>query len=108
MDPVALNIPHYHDIIPKQNARDLTLIKRKLENDKYDSAQALETDFDLMIQNAHTFNGADSEVGMMASTVQTAFRDAMASAAASLGKKRKDAGNDKGTPQPVVKKVKLK
>lgn len=108
VDPVALNIPHYHDIIPKQRARDLSLIKKKLEGDKYESVQAFEADIDLMIDNAMTFNGDDSEIGKMAFRVRNSFKDALANAAANLGKKRKDGGTEKGGPQPTVKKLKLK
>lgn len=108
MDPVALGIPHYFSIIPKHDARDLSLIKKKLEGDKYESTQALEADFDLMIGNAIKFNGEDSEVARMANATQNTFRNALANAGAPSAKKRKDAGVDKGTPQPTVKKVKLK
>jgi hypothetical protein len=63
---VLLQIPTYFDVIPKKDARDLSTIKQKLDADKYDSVDALKADIDLMIHNAILFNGADSEVGQIA------------------------------------------
>jgi transcription initiation factor TFIID subunit 2 len=116
VDPVILGIPTYFEIIPKKDARDLRTIKRKLDEDKYDSLDAFRADFELMIRNAITFNGAESEVGQMALTLLARFKDSLASSsalAASLNasagasglKKRKE--GDRGTPQPMPKKLKL-
>ena len=68
MDPVALEIPTYHDVIPKKDARDLRTIKQKLDADKYDTVEAFEADLDLMISNAILFNGPSSEVGQVSGT----------------------------------------
>lgn len=56
VDPIALGIPQYFDIIPRENARDLSLIKSKLDGDMYGSLDAFEQDFQLMLKNALTFN----------------------------------------------------
>ncbi|EIW64059.1 uncharacterized protein TRAVEDRAFT_55102 [Trametes versicolor FP-101664 SS1] len=103
VDPVALGIPTYFDIIPKKDARDLRMIQQKLNGDKYDSVEAFEADLDLMIYNAITFNGADSEVGQLAVQVRNRYRDLLSPIRGTNGKRK---GGEKGTPQPT-KKVKL-
>ncbi|KAI0830772.1 hypothetical protein BC628DRAFT_1355553 [Trametes gibbosa] len=103
VDPVALGIPTYFDVIPKKDARDLKTIQLKLNGDKYYSAEAFEADLDLMIHNAITFNGADSEVGQLAVQLRNRYRDLLAPIRGTNGKRR---GSEKGTPQPT-KKVKL-
>jgi transcription initiation factor TFIID subunit 2 len=106
VDPVALGIPTYFDIIPRKDARDLKTIRQKLDNDKYDSVEAFEADVELMVQNAITFNGAESEVGRMAVLVRDKFTELMANMknGTAPGKKRKDAdGANRGTPQPPKK-----
>lgn len=58
----------YFKIIPKRDARDMSLIKRKLDNDEYTNFDAFEADFRLMINNCLVFNGEDSaayDVGKM-------------------------------------------
>lgn len=102
MDPVLLGIPTYFDVIPRKDARDLKLIKQKLDNDKYESPEAFEADIHLMVRNAITFNGADSDVGRMALSLRNRVNELLDVKTGS--KKRKD--GDKGTPQPT-KKVKL-
>lgn len=102
MDPVLLGIPTYFDVIPRRDARDLRLIKQKLDNDKYDSPEAFEADIHLMVQNAITFNGSGSEVGNMAMNFQNRVNELLEQRTGT--KKRKD--GDKGTPQPT-KKMKM-
>lgn len=56
----------YFSVIHRQDARDISLIKRKVDNDEYHSLEAFETDFRLMLNNCYVFNGEDSpafEVG---------------------------------------------
>lgn len=57
VDPIALGIPNYHDVIPKDQARDFTYIKGKLDRDEYRDLWELKTDFDLMVSNCLVFNG---------------------------------------------------
>ncbi|KAH9858258.1 hypothetical protein C2E23DRAFT_892071 [Lenzites betulinus] len=103
VDPVALGIPTYFDVIPKKDARDLKTIQLKLNGDKYYSAEAFEADLDLMVHNAITFNGADSEVGQLAAQLRDRYRDLLVPIRGTNGKRK---GSEKGTPQPT-KKVKL-
>jgi transcription initiation factor TFIID subunit 2 len=105
VDPVALGIPTYFDIIPRKNARDLKTIRSKLEGDKYDSPEALEADIGLMAQNAITFNGADSQVGQIATRMRAKVQDELARVTGGGVRKRKEAGG--ATPQPGAKKVRL-
>lgn len=99
---MLLGIPTYFDVIPRKDARDLSLIKQKLESDKYDSMEAVKADVDLMARNAITFNGVDSDVGQVALVVKKRFNEMFNNAKT---KKRKD-GEANG--QPSAKKVKLK
>ncbi len=101
VDTVKLGIPHYHTIIPKKDARDLKTIRGKLDADKYESVDAFEADLDLMIQNAITFNGLESEVGLWAVGLQNKYRDLLSPPRTTASTKRK--AGDKGTPQPTKK-----
>lgn len=62
VDPIALGIPHYFDVIPREKARDLTLISEKLRSDQFDSVDALDADIQLMLSNCFTFNAGDERV----------------------------------------------
>ncbi|KAH7886186.1 hypothetical protein F5I97DRAFT_2026435 [Phlebopus sp. FC_14] len=102
VDPVLLGIPTYFQVIPKKDARDLRTIRTKLDTDKYESVEAFEADVDLMIRNAITFNGADSEVGRIACVVRDRVKDMLSNIrSGGSTKKRKD--GEKGTPQPTKK-----
>ncbi|WWD20285.1 hypothetical protein CI109_104761 [Kwoniella shandongensis] len=57
VDPVALGIPQYFDIIPQEDARDLSLIKNKMDKGQYQSAKQVDEDVELMLENARVFNG---------------------------------------------------
>lgn len=105
VDPVALGIPTYFDVIPRKDARDLRTIQTKLNQDKYESVDALEADLDLMINNAILFNGADSDVGLMAVNMQNRYRELLTGVRGpGGGGKRK--GSEIGKPPPA-KKAKL-
>jgi bromodomain-containing factor 1 len=54
VDPVALNIPHYRNIIKKP--MDLGTMTQKLKQGQYGKAAELKADFDLMIDNCIHFN----------------------------------------------------
>ncbi|THY29394.1 hypothetical protein D6D00_03629 [Aureobasidium pullulans] len=49
VDPVALNLPNYFDVITYP--MDISTITRKLEAGAYESADSFWHDFDLMLQN---------------------------------------------------------
>ncbi|KAF2236521.1 Bromodomain-containing protein, partial [Viridothelium virens] len=75
VDPVKLNLPTYFEII--QTPMDLKTIESKLKNSEYKSVADLASDFDLMIQNSHTFNGAQHPVSVAGSNLQAYFRKAL-------------------------------
>ncbi|KAJ3895800.1 hypothetical protein GG344DRAFT_72802 [Lentinula edodes] len=100
VDPVLLGIPTYFDVIPRKDARDLRTIKQKLDADKYETVDAFEADIDLMVRNAIKFNGADSEVGLIAAKVNDHLKNAVANWKAGNSKKRKD-GDKSGSQQPM-------
>jgi transcription initiation factor TFIID subunit 2 len=102
VDPIKLQIPHYFNVIPRKDARDLKLIKDKLDADKYDSIEALEADMDLMVQNAVTFNGTESFVGVAAVVLQRLFQE-MLSSVKSPPRKRKEKDRDTSTSSPAKK-----
>jgi transcription initiation factor TFIID subunit 2 len=56
VDPIALGIPHYFDVIPRETARDLRTIKGKLDGDSYKAVPDFVADFELMLDNALKFN----------------------------------------------------
>lgn len=103
---MLLGIPTYFQVIPKKDARDLRTIRTKLDNDKYDSIEAFEADLDLMIRNAITFNGADSEVGKISYAVDDRVKDMLSNIKSGGGTKKRKEGDPKPAPQPT-KKVKL-
>ncbi|KAF9486524.1 TATA-binding protein associated factor Taf2 [Pholiota conissans] len=103
VDPILLGIPTYFDVIPKKDARDLKTIRQKLDNDKYDTVEAFDADMELMFANAIKFNGADSEVGLIAIACAERYRTLLNAWKSGASKKRKD--GDSATPQPM-KKVK--
>jgi transcription initiation factor TFIID subunit 2 len=64
---------------------------------------AFEADIDLMVHNAVTFNGAESEVGKLAVMLQERTQDLIQGVKANSSKKRKDGDSNGGTPQPSKK-----
>lgn len=84
VDPVALGIPTYFDIIPRKDARDLSLINEKLKNDQYNSIEALDADVRLMLKNCYTFNQADEVVCGLAKNFEGVYEKEMRAVRASL------------------------
>ncbi|KMU77316.1 bromodomain -containing protein [Coccidioides immitis RMSCC 3703] len=54
VDPVALNIPTYHNIIKKP--MDLSTIRTKLQTGQYENSKEMENDVRLMFKNCYKFN----------------------------------------------------
>ena len=54
VDPVALNIPHYHKLIKKP--MDLSTIENKLKQGQYENAKEFESDMRLVFSNCYRFN----------------------------------------------------
>jgi len=103
VDPVLLQIPTYFDII--KHPRDLHTIRNWLNGDKYDTVEAFEADIQLMVDNAITFNGLESDVGALAMGLRDRFRELLRNwKAGANNKKRKD--GEKANSQPM-KKIKI-
>jgi transcription initiation factor TFIID subunit 2 len=62
VDPIALGIPQYFDVIPRETARDLRTIKSKLDSDAYKTVTDFIEDLDLMVNNALKFNAPGTPV----------------------------------------------
>lgn len=89
-------------------------IRNKLDTDKFDSIDAWEADMNMMVQNALTFNGEESEVGQLALQLESRFRSMAAGlqggSASSQNKKRAAPGDPSkptGSGSSTVKKVKM-
>ncbi|KAL4919973.1 Bromodomain-containing protein [Aspergillus aurantiobrunneus] len=76
VDPVKLNIPTYFQVI--QHPMDLGTIEQKLKGDAYKHPQSVINDFNLMVQNALTFNGPDHIVSVEGQKLRATFDKQMA------------------------------
>ncbi|GAK64470.1 TATA-binding protein associated factor taf2 [Moesziomyces antarcticus] len=101
VDPVALGIPTYFDVIPRKDARDLSLIEAKLKGDKYDAFAALDADIKLMLKNCYTFNAMDPAIIEIAKAFETFYKREFNHA-------KQQAGTaSAGSPAPPAAKRKL-
>ena len=83
VDPIALNIPHYPDII--RRPMDFSTIERKLQssnpqkpdsnpaNPRYNHADEFIADVRLVFTNCVTFNGPDHFVTQLSKQVEEVF-----------------------------------
>lgn len=76
VDPVALGIPHYADIISQP--MDMGTIERKLQNHQYASSDDFAADMRLIWQNCYTFNGRESAISLWAQTLDGLFEKQLA------------------------------
>lgn len=75
VDTVALNIPHYSQIVT--NPMDLNTMEAKLKDRKYGSVQDFVDDFELIINNAILFNGREHAVTVAGFSMQAYFNRMM-------------------------------
>ncbi|XP_011406316.1 PREDICTED: bromodomain-containing protein 3-like [Amphimedon queenslandica] len=71
VDPVALNIPDYFNIIKRP--MDLTLIKKQLDHNGYSSAKECIQDFKTMFNNCYTYNKPTDDVVFMCQALERLF-----------------------------------
>lgn len=71
VDPVALNIPHYHQIVKKP--MDMSTMGQKLKAGQYGTAKEFKADFDLMIDNCLKFNPEGNPVHNIGLRMRQAF-----------------------------------
>lgn len=76
VDPVKMNIPTYPSIITRP--MDLSTIEKKLKGGQYETVDALVDDFNLMVQNAVTFNGPEHLVSQEGLRLKATFEKQMA------------------------------
>ena len=72
VDPVALNIPHYHKIVKKP--MDIQTMGLKLKDGEYSNAKEFEKDIDLIVKNCRTFNGENSSYTELAVKLEALFK----------------------------------
>ena len=77
VDPLALNIPTYHDVI--KNPMDLGTMDQKLKSNQYGSVQDFVDDFNLIISNTMTFNGPNHAVTQAGMSMKAYFDKMMES-----------------------------
>jgi bromodomain-containing factor 1 len=75
VDPVALNIPSYPEII--KNPMDLSTMDHKLKTNQYHSVQDFVNDFELIVNNCRTFNTDNHPVTQAAFNMQAYFNRMM-------------------------------
>ncbi|KAH7046556.1 hypothetical protein B0J12DRAFT_576377 [Macrophomina phaseolina] len=75
VDPVALNIPHYPQVIT--NPMDLSTLEAKHKEKQYQSVDAFMSDFYLMIDNCVLFNGIQHPIAQSAWNLQMWFERGM-------------------------------
>ncbi|KAJ3009858.1 hypothetical protein HKX48_007722 [Thoreauomyces humboldtii] len=75
VDPIALNIPNYRNII--KNPMDLSTMEAKLRDQRYANAQEFIADFKLMVENCYTFNTQASPVGQNGTALEKSFTKLM-------------------------------
>lgn len=71
VDPVALNIPHYHKLI--KNPMDLGTVGSKLSHGQYENAKEFEADIRLIFQNCYKFNPPTDPVHGMGKQLEAIF-----------------------------------
>lgn len=71
VDPIAMGIPHYPEII--KNPMDLSTVERKLDSQEYDGSEDFEADIRLIFSNCYTFNPPGSPVFNFCTQLEAAF-----------------------------------
>lgn len=77
VDPVALNIPHYSEIV--KEPMDLLTIQAKLTNNQYENGDAFEVDARLIFKNCYLFNPQGNDVHSMGQKLEQYFNKRWAS-----------------------------
>lgn len=68
VDPRALNLPDYHEII--KQPMDMSTIKKKMDSGRYASSKECIADYDLMFQNCYTYNRPTDDISIMGKKIQ--------------------------------------
>ncbi|KAL5614427.1 uncharacterized protein BROUX77_000264 [Berkeleyomyces rouxiae] len=73
VDPVALDIPNYFQVVKKP--MDLSTIASKLQASEYQSPKQFISDFDLMFRNCYLFNSPGTPVNVQGKALEKLFRN---------------------------------
>jgi bromodomain-containing factor 1 len=76
VDPVALNIPTYPQIV--KTPMDLGTIDNKLKHNQYSKVSDFIADFELIVGNCVLFNGREHAIAQSAFKMQSSFNNQMA------------------------------
>lgn len=76
VDPVALNITDYFDVI--KQPMDLGTIRKKIDTGAYSRVDQFESDVRLVFSNCYTYNPPESDVCKMARELENIFNQKMA------------------------------
>ena len=76
VDPIALKIPTYFDLVKKP--MDLGTIDNYLKQNQYTSVQAFKDDFQQIVTNCVIFNGPEHAITQQARKMETSFNNQMA------------------------------
>ena len=76
VDPVAMNIPNYHQVIKKP--MDVSTIRQKLNEQQYENLKEFESDFRLMFKNCYKFNPDTHPVHTQGRQYEDIFNQEMA------------------------------
>ena len=71
VNPVALGIPTYPDIV--KTPMDMSTMEQKLKSDQYPTVNAFLADFNTMVQNSVIFNGREHAVSQAGLNLQAYF-----------------------------------
>ncbi|KAK5112002.1 hypothetical protein LTR62_004536 [Meristemomyces frigidus] len=72
VDPVALNIPHYRNVV--KHPMDMSTIAQKLKNGQYSKATEFRKDFELIVENCLLFNPPGNPVRDMGIQLNRTFQ----------------------------------
>jgi bromodomain-containing factor 1 len=75
VDPVALGIPQYFDIVKRP--MDLGTVEKKLDGGAYLGTEDFVADVKLVFKNCYKFNGRESFISQMAKTLESSFNKQM-------------------------------
>lgn len=73
VDPVALGLPDYFEVVKKP--MHLELVKTKLDDNEYQDMESFQKDVSLVFENSILYNGESSEVGQLALTMLSNFAE---------------------------------
>ena len=96
VDPVALNIPDYFEVV--KQPMDLSTIRKKLDTGMYTRPEQFEADVRLVFANCYAYNPPESDITKMAHELESVFDQKMAQKPAP---KPQSAHVPSSTPAPV-------